>query len=127
MSHPLTDTAVGSPSGMHRPATSLLQGFLEGTGRIEVLERYGWFVARLLISQIFVISGIMKILDWDGTAAQMEGRNMFWVPLFLAGAIAFELVGGLALFVGYKARLAALALFLFLIPVTLTFHNFWTY
>jgi putative oxidoreductase len=28
---------------------------------------------------------------------------------------------------GYKTRLGALLLFLFLIPVTLTFHNFWTY
>ena len=52
---------------------------------------------------------------------------MFWVPLFLAGAIAFELGGGLSLLLGYRARLGALALFLFLIPVTLVFHNFWTY
>ena len=34
---------------------------------------------------------------------------------------------GLSLLLGYKARLGALLLFLFLIPVTLTFHNWWTY
>lgn len=28
---------------------------------------------------------------------------------------------------GYKARLGALALFAFLIPVTLVFHSYWTY
>jgi putative oxidoreductase len=95
--------------------------------RLGAPQRYGWLAARLLISQIFVVSGIMKILDWQGTAAQMEGRGMFWVPLFLTGAIVVELGGGILLLLGYKARFAALALFLFLIPVTLTFHSFWTY
>ena len=52
---------------------------------------------------------------------------MFWVPLFFAGAVVFELAGGLSLLLGYKARLGALALFLFLIPVTLVFHSWWTY
>jgi putative oxidoreductase len=61
------------------------------------------------------------------TAAQMEGRGMFWVPFFLWAAAAVELAGGLSLLLGYKARLGALVLFLFLIPVTLTFHTWWTY
>jgi putative oxidoreductase len=80
-----------------------------------------------LICQIFLISGLQKILDLSGTAAQMHYRGMFWVPFFLVGAVPFELGGGLSLLLGYQARLGALALFLFLIPVTLTFHNFWTY
>jgi putative oxidoreductase len=116
-----------SPSATRQPPVSLVRGFVGGTGRIETLERYGPLAARLLMSQIFIISGIMKVIDPSGTAAQMEGRGMFWVPLFLVGAIAFELGGGLSLLAGYKARLGALALFLFLIPVTLTFHNWWTY
>ncbi len=36
-----------------------------------------------------------------------------------------ELGGGLLLALGYKARWAALAIFLFLIPATLIFHAFW--
>jgi putative oxidoreductase len=101
--------------------------FAGGEGHVEALERYATLAARLLISQIFLISGVMKVLDPNGTAAQMEGRGIFWVPLFLIGAIAFELGGGLSLLLGFMTRLGALALFLFLIPVTLTFHNFWTY
>jgi putative oxidoreductase len=95
--------------------------------RVETLERYGAFPARLLISQIFIFSGFAKIMDPQGTMAQMEGRGMVWIPFFLVAAILFELAGGLSVLLGYKARLGALALFLFLIPVTLTFHNFWTY
>src|SRR5829696_6186463 len=138
MSRPLSEPVAGSeggrrpstdvsPSGIERPATNILWAFLGGDGRVEVLERYAPPVARLLIAQIFIISGIMKIMDPAGTAAQMEGRGMFWVPFFLWSAAAVELGGGLSLLFGYKTRPGALLLFLFLIPVTLTFHNFWTY
>jgi putative oxidoreductase len=95
--------------------------------RVEAMERYGTLAARVLISQIFLLSGVMKVLDPAGTAAQMEGRGMFWVPFFLWAAVAVELGGGLSVLLGYKTRLGALMLFLFLIPVTLTFHNWWTY
>jgi putative oxidoreductase len=109
------------------PAASFLRAFLSGGERVEVLERYGPLAARFLLSQIFLVSGVMKVLDPSGTSAQMESRGLFWVPFFLVAAILVELGGGLSLLLGCKARLGALALFLFLIPVTLTFHNFWTY
>jgi putative oxidoreductase len=110
-----------------QPATSLVQAFVGGNGRIDALERYGSLTARILIGQIFLLSGAMKVMDPAGTAEQMAGRGMFWIPFFLWSAAAVELGGGLLLLLGYKTRLGALLLFLFLIPVTLTFHNWWTY
>ena len=82
---------------------------------------------RFLLSLIFVMSGVHKIMAWDQTATQMEGEGMPAVPLLLVGAIAFELLGGLSVMLGVKARIGAVALFLFLIPTTLIFHDFWTY
>ena len=90
-------------------------------------ERYGPLLARILISQIFLISGIQKVFDPAGTQQEMASRGMIWIPLFLWAAVAIELVGGLSILLGFKVRLGALALFLFLIPVTFVFHNFWTY
>jgi putative oxidoreductase len=110
-----------------QPAAHPWRAFLAGYGRIESLERYGALAARLLLAHIFFLSALGKIMDWEGTELAMTKRGMFWVPLFLVVAIAFELGGSLSLIVGYKARLGALALFLFLIPTTLVFHNFWTY
>jgi putative oxidoreductase len=52
---------------------------------------------------------------------------MVWIPFFHVAAMVVEIGAGLALLLGYRARVAALILFLFLIPVTLTFHHFWTY
>jgi putative oxidoreductase len=107
--------------------TSALWAFLAGEDRVEALERYGTLLARLLISQIFLISGVMKVLDWSGTEARMAQRGMFLIPFFHVAALLVELAAGLSLLLGWKARLGALVLFLYLIPVTFTFHNFWTY
>lgn len=98
-----------------------------GECRGGALQRYGPLAARILLSQIFLLSGAMKVMDPAGTAEQMAGRGMFWIPFFLWSAAAVELGGGLSLLLGYKSRLGALLLFLFLIPVTLTFHNWWSY
>jgi putative oxidoreductase len=43
--------------------------------------------------------------------------------LFLVGAIAVEVLGGLSVILGYKARWGAAVLFAFLIPATLIFHT----
>ncbi|MBI2895677.1 MAG: DoxX family protein [Deltaproteobacteria bacterium] len=84
-------------------------------------------IARALLSLIFLVAGIGKILDWDGSAAYMASKGLILIPLLLGIAIAFELAGGLCLLAGLKTRQVALALALYLVPVTLVFHAFWTY
>lgn len=84
-------------------------------------------VGRALLAQIFLLSGLMKLLHWSETAAHMTAEGLPVAPLFLALAIAIELGAGALVLLGFKARLAALALVLFLVPVTLVFHGFWKY
>ena len=86
-----------------------------------------WLLGRILLAHIFLLSGLMKVLNWSKTAEAMAGEGMQAVPFFLAAAILVELTGGLSILLGYKARLGALSLALYLIPVTLVFHHFWTY
>ncbi|MEP7329045.1 MAG: DoxX family protein [Betaproteobacteria bacterium] len=81
-------------------------------------------VGRVFLAIIFIIGGFGKINGFDGTAAYIASKGMPFPPLMAAGAILVELGGGLLLLVGYRARWAALAIFLFLIPTTLIFHNF---
>jgi putative oxidoreductase len=80
---------------------------------------------RILLCTIFLLSGVTKFIDWQGTAAYMASKNMPLIPVLLPLAGALEIVCGLALLLGTKSRLAALALFFFLIPTTFIFHNFW--
>ena len=88
-------------------------------------ESLAAFVGRIFLALIFVVSGIGKITGYAGTPAYMAYRGLPMVDALLPLAIAVELGGGLLLAVGWKARWAAAALFLILIPTTLIFHQFW--
>src|SRR5947207_1503364 len=96
-------------------------------GIIEKLQHATPLAGRFLLGLIFLLSGFGKIADWSGTAGYMAAKNMPFIPFFLVMAILFEVVGSLSIIAGYKARWGGLALFLYLIPVTLVFHNFWAY
>jgi len=89
-------------------------------------NRFVPLLGRILLALIFLISGLGKIFDWQGTAGYMASKGMPLIPFFLLGAIVLELAGGLAVLLGFKARIGALLLIVFLIPATLIFHNFWT-
>lgn len=82
-------------------------------------------LGRILLSAIFVLSGVMKFLRWDDTAAYMTSHGLTAVSVLLPAAALLEIGGGLAVLFGLFTRPAAVALFLFLIPTTLLFHNFW--
>ncbi len=89
------------------------------------LQPLGLLVGRILLALIFIGSGFGKITGFEDTAAHMVSNAMPMVEVSLIAAILIELGGGLLLAVGYKARGAALAILLFLIPTTLIFHAFW--
>src|SRR5882724_1068921 len=93
----------------------------------EPLKGGVWLLGRTLLSLIFLLSGTMKLMNWSKTADMMTEKGMVFVPFFLAASIAFELLGGLSILLGWKARFGALALTLWLIPVSLVIHNFWAY
>lgn len=78
--------------------------------------------ARFLVALIFIMSGIGKVFGFAATA-QMMGKIGFPAPeLFLTGAIAFELAGGLSLLLGIQTRIGVTMLIVFLLLATLIFH-----
>ena len=91
------------------------------------VKTYGPLIGRILIAAIFILSGYGKIGGFEGTVAQIASKGVPLPELAAAGAIALELIGGILLVIGWQARWAAAALFLFMIPTTLLFHNFWAF
>lgn len=94
----------------------------------EIVNKFGPVVGRILIALIFLLSGFGKLTGFAGTAGYMASKMPMsgtLIDLLLVITIIVELGGGIALVLGWKARLAALVFFLWLIPVTLLFHNFW--
>jgi len=88
-------------------------------------QPWGLLIGRLMLACIFILSGYGKIAGFAGTAKFMASKGMPMAEVLLVGAILVELVGGLMLAVGWKARWAALAIFLFIIPATAIFHPVW--
>jgi putative oxidoreductase len=91
----------------------------------QFLSNFAPLVGRILMAVIFVLSGIGKVGNFAGTAGYMASKGVPLAELALVITIIVELGGAAMLILGWKARLAAGALFLWMIPVTLLFHNFW--
>jgi putative oxidoreductase len=81
--------------------------------------------ARLLVTPLFIYSGIGKILAFGITASRLPGGEGGFGSFLAAGSIVVELGCSLALILGIWSRYAALILIAFTIVASLMFHNFW--
>lgn len=78
---------------------------------------------RVLLSAIFILSGLSKVSAPAGMIGYIESVGLPFPALALTLAILIELVGGIALVLGYRTRLVAAGLALFSVVTALTFHN----
>ncbi len=92
---------------------------------MDTLNRYATLIGRLLISFIFLFSAYGKITGFEGTVAYIASKSLPLPQLAAVGSIIVELGGGLMVVLGWKARWAAAALFVFTALAALFFHNFW--
>jgi putative oxidoreductase len=81
--------------------------------------------ARVLLALMFVLAGVSKFADLGGTAAYIASAGLPLPGVLAFATAALEVLGGLAIMVGFQARWAALALAGFTLLATLLFHNFW--
>ena len=84
---------------------------------MQILE----FIGRIFISLIFLIAGVGKIFNYEGTIGYMES---FGIPGYLLiPAIIIEILFPLLVIIGYKTKLAAIILALFTILLAIIFHT----
>lgn len=82
---------------------------------------YIYPISRILMALIFLLAGLSKLTNFDGTAAYMSAMGL---PSFLLiPTIIFEVGGALAIMLGLKTRLVSLAFAGFCIISALVFHN----
>ena len=86
---------------------------------------YVGLAARILFAALFMLSGLMKLSNMEGTAKFMATKGVPVVQVLLLLTIVIEVLASLAIAAGAHARAAALVLFMWLVPVTLVFHPFW--
>ncbi len=79
---------------------------------------------RIFYSLIFIVASFNHFSTKTVAYAASHGVPMASLLVPLSGVLA--LLGGISILLGYKARWGAGMLIVFLIPVTIVMHNFWT-
>ena len=85
------------------------------------MSSYMHLIGRILLALIFIISGLGKLANPAGTSGFMESMG---VPGILVWpTLALEILGGIALVIGFQTRIAAFALAFFSIAAAVIFHH----
>ncbi len=87
----------------------------------EMINNGSILVGRVLISFMFIMSGYNKIGGYAGTQGYMESMGVpgWLLPL----VIGVELIGGLAVLIGYQTKIAAFLLAGFTFLTAIIFHT----
>ena len=86
--------------------------------------KYIVLVGRILFSTIFIMTIMGHFSQQDISFAAAAGVPLASIAVPVSGIIAF--LGGLSIAFGYKAKWGAWLIVLFLVPITLMMHNFWS-
>jgi putative oxidoreductase len=82
-------------------------------------------IGRILMSIVFIVSGLFKFINFTETVEFVTAKHIPLPGVALACAALLEMLGGLSILAGFRTRIAAWLLALYLIPATVMFHNFW--
>lgn len=93
---------------------------------MNTMQRYFPLIGRICLAWLFVPAGFGKIAGFSGTVAYAASAGLPFAPAMVTIGLAIELLCGLALLVGYKARWAAALLALFVAVAAVGFHNYWS-
>jgi putative oxidoreductase len=88
---------------------------------MNAFEKSSDLVGRILIAALFLIAGLGKIGGYAGTQAYMQSMGVPGALLPLV--IALEVLGAIAIVVGYRTRLVAAALAAFSLVSGFIFHS----
>ncbi len=86
-----------------------------------VLNLFG----RLLVAALFLPAGLSKLGGFEGIVGYIASAGLPLPQVGAALAIVVEIVGSVALIVGFQTRIAAAVLALFTLVATVIFHAFW--
>lgn len=82
-------------------------------------------LGRVMLGLYFLLPGIMKIRDYDGTLSYMTTHGVPMTQALLILAIVLEVGGGLALIAGWQTKLAAFVLAGLTLLICVYMHDFW--
>lgn len=94
------------------------------TSASSALDRYSVAIGRAFFAAIFVFTGFTHFSSHAIQMAAAQGVPLANLAVPASGILAFA--GGMSILLGYRAKLGGWLVVLFLVPVTLSMHAFWT-
>ena len=82
-------------------------------------------LGRLLIVALFLPAGLSKLTGFEGTVGYFGSLGLPVATLAVAVAIIAEVLGGIALLVGFQTRIVAILLAIFTLAASIAGHAFW--
>ena len=82
-------------------------------------------LGRIAIAALFLPAGLNKLLGVEGTTGYFASLGLPAVAILIWVVIAIEVLGGVALILGYRTRLVAIALAVFTLLASIAGHAFW--
>ena len=92
---------------------------------VTALQSYIGVAGRVLLGIYFLVPGISKVTNFQGTASYMQDHGMIFVPFFLILTIIIQLAGGATLIAGYRVAFTAFVLAGLTLVINLVMHDFW--
>ena len=83
-------------------------------------------IGRILIVALFLPAGFSKLTNFQGTVGYFSSLGMLTPSLAVIVAIMVELLGGIALLVGYKTRIVAFVIAVFTLAASIVGHPYWS-
>ena len=104
-------------------STQIAQPTAATQNRTDVTHASASLIGRVLLSAIFILSGISKLTAPAMMIGYIGSVGLPFPQLALAAAILIEIGGGVALIAGYRTRTVAAVLALFSVLTALIFHS----
>ncbi len=81
---------------------------------------------RILLAWLFIPAGLGKLTGFAGSVAYAASSGMPMAQVAVAIGLLIEIVGGIALLIGWGTRWAAIALAVFVLVASFFLHSFWS-
>ena len=81
---------------------------------------------RLLLASLFLPAGIGKVTGFAGTVGYISSAGLPFPELGAVLALTVEILGSIALIIGFATRPAALVLAVFTLAASYFFHSYWS-
>ncbi len=82
-------------------------------------------LGRIAIAALFLPAGLNKLMGMEGVTSYFTSLGLPVVAVLVWVVIAIEVLGGVALILGYKTRLVAIGLAIFTVLASIVGHAFW--